>query len=74
MGKTYQFHEQVFIPSFRPLFSRKSSKMCHSHFNLALLIPQDHVESGDRHVIRKCFHGRMIRNGGYDDLEGVERL
>ena len=45
--------------------------MCHGHFNPALLISQDHVESGDRHVIGKCFHGRMMRNGEYDDLEGV---
>ena len=74
MGKTYQLHEQVFMPSCQPLFGRKSSKMCHSHFNPALLIPWHHVESGDRCVIRKYFHGRMMRNGEYDDLEDVERL
>ena len=57
------------MPSCQPLFGRKSSKMCHDHFNPALLISQDHVESSDRHVIRKCFYGRMMRNGEYDDLE-----
>ena len=74
MGKTYQFHEQVFMPSCWLLFSRKSCKMYHSHFNPIFLIPQHHLESGNRHIIRKCFQGRMMRNGKYDNLEGVERL
>lgn len=48
--------------------------MCYGEFDPALLIPQHHVDSGNRRLIWKCFHGRGMRNGGCGGCEKMECL